>query len=82
MVEGGPHVCHVWQLTCTLLLYGGEGPSHVELELQMWLRSGPGRRLDLELQPWLRPRSRPACELDLDPWLWLRSRSRPARDEI
>ena len=29
MVEGGPHVCHmchVWQLTCTLLLYGGGGP--------------------------------------------------------
>ena len=32
MVEGGPHVCHlcrVWQLTYTLLLYGGGGPSHV-----------------------------------------------------
>ena len=23
------HMCHVWQLTCTLLLYGGGEPSHV-----------------------------------------------------
>ena len=23
------HVCHVWQLTCTLLLYGGGEPSRV-----------------------------------------------------
>ena len=28
-VEGRPHVCHVWQLTCTLLLYGGGEPSRV-----------------------------------------------------
>ena len=29
MVEGSPHVCHVWQLTCMLLLYGGGEPSRV-----------------------------------------------------
>ena len=29
MLEGSPHVCHVWQLTCTLLLYGGGEPSRV-----------------------------------------------------
>ena len=29
MVEGSPHVCHMWQLMCTLLLYGGGEPSCV-----------------------------------------------------
>ena len=36
MVEGSPHMCHVWQLTCTLLLYGGGEPSHVAHVCHVW----------------------------------------------
>ena len=36
MEEGSPHVCHVWQLTCMLLLYGGGEPSRVAHMWHMW----------------------------------------------
>ena len=36
MVEGSPHVCHVWQLTCMLLLYGGGEPSRVANVCHVW----------------------------------------------
>ena len=30
------HMCHVWQLTCTLLLYGGGEPSRVAHMCHVW----------------------------------------------
>ena len=29
-------MCHMWQLTCTLLLYGGEEPSRVAHVCHVW----------------------------------------------
>ena len=30
------NVCHMWQLTCMLLLYGGGEPSHVAHVCHVW----------------------------------------------